>query len=218
MVVSKRGIKIDWAQLKQRESHGFSREMYYRGGPLSSSLSAPIHYIYLYALSAVELLFIACSLTLSLFLHTHTAIALTLGGEHRARSDTKIFDLSAPSPRTLYILISLSLAFSLVNNVQTLSITYHRCLFCRPLFIFCSDASALHTLSSVNLSIWEPSCKEQATHSTLYGVFQSSFSPDTINSQTHHKRSPWDVGSLLDTSVMILHNTHFLRRSSVTCK
>jgi hypothetical protein len=72
MVVSKRGIKIDWAQPKQHGSDGFSREMYYRGGPLSSSLSAPIHYIYLYALSAVELLFIACSLSL----HTHSQHSL----------------------------------------------------------------------------------------------------------------------------------------------
>jgi hypothetical protein len=117
-----------------------------------------------------------CYLSRARSLSTHPASTLTIGGgvggEHRARSDTKIFDLSAPSPRTLYILISLSLAFSLVNNVQTLSITYHRCLFCLPfLFLFRRLCSA-HTLSSVKLSI---SVRAATTHSTLHGVFQSLF-------------------------------------------
>lgn len=151
--------------------------MYYRGGPLSSSLSAPIHYIYLYALSAVELLFIACSLALSCAMQQP---ALTLSGEHRARSDTKIFDLSAPSPRTLYILISLSLAFSLVNNVQTLSITYHRCLFCLPLFIslptpLCS-ANALERESSHLKALVQ---RADTIHIVSFNLPRS---PNTINS------------------------------------
>lgn len=106
--------------------------------------------------------------------------ALTLSGEHRARSDTKIFDLSAPSPRTLYILISLSLAFSLVNNVQTLSITYHRCLFCLPLFIslptpLCS-ANALERESSHLKALVQ---RADTIHIVSFNLPRS---PNTINS------------------------------------